>query len=170
VGKTTLGLILGGYIKPSEGMVLLDGKSLAGNGYSPVQCIHQHPEMAVNPRWIVGQIMNEAFTPPDKLIRSLGISNQWFTRYPHELSGGELQRVAVARALGPKTRYLIADEISAMMDSVTQAQLWYAIMEHCRNHGIGLVVISHDEALLNRLCQRIENLCDLLHLINPGKK
>jgi len=158
LGKTTLGHILGGYIVPAEGEVLFEGKPLRGKGYCPVQCIHQHPELAVNPRWTLGKSLREAFSPPDSLLDALGISPAWLGRYPHELSGGELQRIAVARALGPETRCIVADEMTAMLDALTQAFLWKAVTEHCREHRVSIVVISHDEALMGRLCDRVLTL------------
>jgi peptide/nickel transport system ATP-binding protein len=155
LGKTTLGRILGGYIAPAEGTVHFDGRPLAPTGYCPVQCIHQHPELAVNPRWPLGKSLREAFSPPDSLLEALGISPAWLERYPHELSGGELQRIAVARALGPRTRCIVADEMTSMLDALTQAFLWKAVTGHCQEHRVGLLVISHDSALMGRLCERV---------------
>lgn len=158
VGKTTLGNILGGYLEPEAGEVFVDGAPLPRRGYSPVQCIHQHPELAVNPRWPLSRTLCEVWSPPAALLDALGISPGWLGRYPHELSGGELQRVVVARALGPLTRYLVADEMTVMLDALTQARLWRAVMDHCRAFGMGMLVISHDAALLPRLCSRTISL------------
>ncbi len=74
---------------------------------------------------------------------------------PPELSGGELQRFAVARALDPGTRYLIADEITTMLDANTQAQLWQVIIRHTKERSLGVLVISHDVSLLKRVCGRV---------------
>jgi len=158
VGKTTLGNILGGYLEPEAGEVFVDGAPLPRQGYCPVQCIHQHPELAVNPRWTLGRTLCEVWSPPAALLDALGISPGWLGRYPHELSGGELQRVVVARALGPLTRYLVADEMTVMLDALTQAHLWRTVMDHCRASGVGMLVISHDAALLPRLCSRTISL------------
>ncbi len=155
LGKTTFGHLLGGYLAPAQGRVLLGGAALPVRGYCPVQCVHQHPELSVNPRWRLGRTLREAYDPPEALLDSLGIAAAWLSRYPHELSGGELQRIAVARALGPGTRYLVADEMTAMLDAITQAHIWRAVMDHCRENGVGALVISHDEALLARLCSRV---------------
>ena len=154
VGKTTLGHILSGYLTPSAGEVLADGAPLPRRGYCPVQCIHQHPELAVNPRWRLSRTLREAWEPSPDLLSALGVAPAWLVRHPHELSGGELQRIVVARALGPQTRYLVADEMTAMLDALTQARIWRAVLAHCREHGVGIVVISHDPALLDRLCSR----------------
>lgn len=163
-GKTTLGQILAGYIQPTEGRVTIDGK-LPNRGYSPVQLIFQNPELAVNPRWKIDKILKEGETPSTELLQSLGIHQNWLTRYPHELSGGELQRIAVARALGSQTRYIIADEMTAMLDANTQALLWQAMISYTNSYGIGILVISHDAPLLKRLCSRIVDLTKL-NLVN----
>ena len=68
----------------------------------------------------------------------LGIEPDWLNRYPSELSGGELQRFCIARALGQRTRFLLADEISTMLDLITQSQLWNFLLEEVKNREIGL--------------------------------
>lgn len=153
-GKTTLARILAGYEEPQEGMVLLGGAAPPARGYHPVQLVFQHPEKAVNPRWTMRRILSEGGMPEEPLLRSLGIEPQWLDRWPRELSGGELQRFCVARALGPYTRYLIADEMTAMLDAVTQAQIWQAVLDIAARRGMGVLVISHEKPLLDRLCHR----------------
>ncbi|GAA3410177.1 ABC transporter ATP-binding protein [Paenibacillus hodogayensis] len=151
-GKTTVGRMLAGYVSPTEGEVLLDGQALPDGGYSPVQLVFQHPEKAVNPRLRVKYSLNEGWTPDASLRAMLGIADSWLDRYPNELSGGELQRICVARALGPHTRYLIADEMTTMLDAITQAQLWHTILDVARQRNLGVLVVSHERSLLERLC------------------
>ncbi|MBD3887269.1 ATP-binding cassette domain-containing protein [Phormidium tenue FACHB-886] len=154
-GKTTMGKLLAGYLTPTTGTVTVNSRTLPPRGYSPVQLVFQNPELAVNPRWRIRQILQEGHMPAPELLDVLGIHQNWLDRYPHELSGGELQRIAVARVLNPATRYLIADEMTAMLDANTQALIWQAVLSYTRNHQIGLLVISHEFALLKRLCDRI---------------
>ena len=153
-GKTTLCKVLAGYVKPQEGEVLLDGKPLPEKGYCPVQMVWQHPERAVNPRLKLGDTLADGRNVPDRIIRALGIEEDWKTRYPQELSGGELQRFCIARALGEGTRFLIADEISTMLDPITQSQIWTFLLEEVKRRQIGLLVVSHSAALLERVCTR----------------
>ena len=154
-GKTSLGRILAGYVEPLEGQVLLDGKPLPKTGPCPVQLVFQHPEKAVNPRWRMHRVLKEAAIKDEGLLDDLGIQTNWLERRPGELSGGELQRFCVARALGSATRYVIADEMTTMLDAITQAQIWHSVMNIARQRNLGLLIISHDRELLDRLCDRI---------------
>ena len=163
-GKSTLARILSGYRQPSSGTVTLDGKPLPQKGYCPVQLIYQHPELAVNPRWKMGKTLKEAWNPPDELLDRMGIERDWLTRWPSELSGGELQRFCIARALSPQTRLLICDEISTMLDVITQAQIWQVLMEESQKRELGLLVITHNITLAERVCTRIIDLPELNRL------
>ncbi|MEW9053493.1 MAG: ATP-binding cassette domain-containing protein [Neobacillus sp.] len=154
-GKTTLARILAGYQQPLEGTVTWNESPLPKKGYHPVQLVFQHPEKAVNPRWKMGQILNEGWEPDRELLDQLGIREEWVTRWPNELSGGELQRFCVARAMGPGTQFLIADEMTTMLDSITQAQIWETVLNQAKKRNLGILVISHEAPLLERVCSRI---------------
>jgi peptide/nickel transport system ATP-binding protein len=157
-GKSTLCQLLAGYLRPASGAVLLDGKPLASTGVSPVQLIWQHPELAVDPRRRLQDTLAEAGPVTPELRRRLGIKDVWLRRYPHELSGGELQRFCIARALAAQPSYIIADEISTMLDAVTQATIWQVLLSEVQERGIGLVLVTHSPALTARLATRIERL------------
>lgn len=154
-GKSTLAKILAGYLIPFSGQVRLDGKPLPAKGYCPVQLIYQHPEKALNPRWKLRDSLAEGSALDDELLRLMGIEQGWLDRWPNELSGGELQRFCIARVLGEKTRFLIADEISAMLDVITQAQIWDYLLQIVTQRKMGLVVVTHNQALAERICTRI---------------
>jgi peptide/nickel transport system ATP-binding protein len=167
-GKTTLGKLLAGYLTPQIGRVTLDDRPLPKRGYCPVQLIFQHPELTMTPRWRIGKILTEGQPADLELLQKLSIHQSWLSRYPHELSGGELQRIAVARSLTAATRYLIADEMTAMLDANTQALIWQAVLEYTRQHQLGVLVISHDLPLIERICDRVLNLGKVrsaLHLL-----
>ena len=116
--------------------------------------IWQHPERAVNPRLKMEKILSDGGQVEDRIIEGLGIEEDWLNRYPQELSGGELQRFCIARALGKETRFLIADEISTMLDLITQSQIWNFLLDEVKRREIGLIVVSHSEALLKQVAER----------------
>ncbi len=154
-GKTTCCKILAGYEKPDQGEVLLDGRPLSScKGYCPVQMIWQHPENSVNPRLKLKEVLKEGDGVEDRVIEGLGIEPEWLNRYPAEVSGGELQRFCIARALGGGTRFLLADEISTMLDLITQSQIWNFLISEVERRNIGLLVVSHSQGLLERVCTR----------------
>lgn len=154
-GKTTLCKILAGYEKPDSGQVLIDRVPVQEiKGYCPVQMIWQHPELSVNPRWKMKRVLEEGGPVPERIMDGLGIERDWLNRYPSELSGGELQRFCIARALGEKTRFLLADEITTMLDLITQSQIWHFLLEEIKGREIGLLVVSHSGPLLDRICTR----------------
>lgn len=159
-GKTTLCRMLAGFEKPWEGEVLCDGTPLPRKGVCPVQLIGQHPELAVDPRLRMEKTLAEAGAIDASLLDALGIRREWLRRYPHELSGGELQRFCIARALATKPRYLIADEISTMLDAVTQAQIWEFLLEVVDRDDLGFVLVSHSPALTDRIATRVVDLAN----------
>lgn len=158
-GKTTLCKILSGYEMPDSGQVLLDGKPLDFYGsYCPVQLIWQHPEQAINPRLRMRSVLEEGDNVSPDLIKRLGIEADWMNRFPAELSGGEMQRFCIARALGQRTQFLLADEISTMLDLITQSQIWHFLMDETEKRKIGMIVVSHSQELLEKVCTRIVDL------------
>ena len=158
-GKTTLCKLLSGYLEPDEGEILLDGRPLSSyKGYCPVQVIWQQPEFAVNPRLRMKEVILEGDQVEERIVRELGIEDDWMRRFPGELSGGELQRFSIARALGKRTRFLLADEISTMLDLIAQSQTWDFLLRETKQREIGLVAVSHDRELLDRICTRVVRL------------
>ena len=158
-GKTTICKLLSGYLKPERGQILLDGKPLhSEDGYCPAQMIWQQPELAVNPRMRMRDVILEGDQVEERVWKELGIEEDWMNRFPAELSGGELQRFCIARALGKGTRFLLADEISAMLDLITQSQIWDFLIKETERRQIGLAVVSHNKPLLHHICTRIANL------------
>lgn len=93
-----------------------------------------------------------------RLLDALGIQRAWLERFPSELSGGELQRCCIARALIARPRYLICDEISTMLDAATQAYLWRFLIDHAQANGIGMVLVTHSDALLDHIATRVVEL------------
>lgn len=150
-GKTTLLKVLAGYLHPSSGEVFVDGRPLPRSGICPVQLIGQHPELTLDPRMRMVDSLKEAGELSFALNERLGIQEKWLGRYPHELSGGELQRFCIARALMAHPRYLVADEISTMLDAITQATIWKVLLEEIECEGMGLVFTTHSQTLADRI-------------------
>ena len=148
-GKSTLCKIMAGYIQNYTGTVSLDKNLIKTKKHYPVQLIFQHPEKTMNPKWKMKKVLEESWSPTQELRDIFGLKENWLKRWPSELSGGELQRFSILRALNPETKFIIADEISTMLDSVTQVQIWDALIDYCKKNKIGILAVSHDKDLLN---------------------
>lgn len=154
-GKSTFAKVLSGYETPFAGKVLLDGKPLPTKGFSPVQLVYQHPEASVNPKWTVAQILAEGGDYDADLLHQFGIDDSFLNRFPHELSGGELQRICIVRAMKSGTKFLICDEITTMLDPITQANIWQCITQEASRRHLALLVITHNQALAHRICGQV---------------
>lgn len=153
-------------------------------GPRPVQLIWQHPEQAFDPLLRLGRSLAEGVPSraaaraggssgagslgaaahsaaarleavrDTGLLERFGIREAWLDRFPHELSGGELMRFCIVRALIAKPRYLVCDEMTAMLDAVTQAEIWHEVLSIAGERDMGLVLVSHSPALVERLATR----------------
>ena len=157
-GKTTLAMLLAGYLNPTKGEILLDGRPLPRKGMCPVQLIYQHPEKAINPRWRLRRVLEESGEMRDDVLDAFGIERAWLERFPRELSGGELQRFCVARALMSGADFLICDEISTMLDVITQAQIWNVVLEEAEKRNMGLIAVTHNRHLAERIATKVYDL------------
>ena len=165
-GKSTLCRLLAGYLEPARGGVFVDGAPLreaaVPGAASPVQLIGQHPERVIDPLLRIRKSLAEAGLghagSADDLLAALGVRSAWLDRFPSELSGGELQRICIARALATQPRYLICDEISTMLDASTQAQLWRFLVSYAQEREVGMVIVSHSDALVDRVATRVVEL------------
>ena len=163
-GKSSLCKILAGHIKRYEGEVKLDGNEIPKNGFNPVQLIYQHPEKVMNPKWKMHEVLEESWDVPDSLLEDFGIQKSWLNRWPAELSGGELQRFSVLRSLNPKTKFLIADEMTTMLDAITQVQIFESVLKIVKERNMGLLVVSHDRDLMDIICDEVVYLDDINHV------
>ncbi|SHI46040.1 ABC transporter ATP-binding protein [Lutispora thermophila] len=157
-GKTTLAMLLAGYLEPAKGQILLDEKPLPKRGICPVQLIYQHPEKAINPRWRLKRVLEESGQLREDVLDAFGIERAWLDRFPRELSGGELQRFCVARALMSGAEYIICDEISTMMDVITQAQIWNVVLKEAGKRNMGIIAVTHNKHLAERIATRTIDL------------
>lgn len=151
-GKSTLAKILAGQLQPDSGEVTIDGQPLRLGSYLPVQLVQQHPERAIDARWRLQRVVRGI--PVDTLQR-MGVEQEWLERYPLEVSGGQLQRINISRALDARTQFIIADEITTMMDALLQADIWAGLIDEVQRRTLGMLVISHDHDLLRHVCDRV---------------
>ncbi|MCS7177833.1 MAG: ABC transporter ATP-binding protein [Anaerolineae bacterium] len=175
-GKTTLGRMLVGLLSPDGGRVVLEGRDLtAAQGEKwrwlsrRVQLIPQDPFDAVSPRMTVDQVVREPLdiqkvgAPPEReekvrqVLKAVGLPTDpvFLSLHAHELSGGQLQRVVIARALVLEPKLLIADEPVAMLDPSEQARVMNLLKEIQVERGLAMLLISHDLALVRKVADRI---------------
>ncbi len=161
-GKSTLCKILAGYLRLSAGKVLLNGKEFGArnNKPNPVQLVWQHPEQVMDPYLRISRSLQEVGNIDSEVLDALGIRKEWLNRFPHELSGGELQRCCLARTLSLNPKFIIADEISTMLDAVTQVQIWTFLLDYIQQNSIGMLLVTHSDSLRMRLATRTINLAD----------
>lgn len=161
-GKSTLGKLMAGYLKSEKGKIAVDGLDINDlSGFLPVQMVHQAPEKNVNIRWKVEKILNEGWEVNEDVKEKFGIEESFLKKFPTELSGGELQRICIARVLSSETKYLIADEVTTMLDSITQAQICHLLKHFAKEHNLGILFISHNEALIDAIADRKINLKEI---------
>lgn len=160
-GKSTLCKILADYIPKFQGEVLLDNNKLPNKGFCPVQLIFQHPEKVMNPKWKMSEVLKESWDVGDEILSEFGIQKSWLKRWPAELSGGELQRFSVLRVLNPKTKFIIADEMTTMLDAVTQVQIIDSMVDMIKKRNMGLLFVSHDTDLIDTICDDVYYLKDI---------
>ncbi|MFQ6370283.1 ATP-binding cassette domain-containing protein [Shewanella sp. YIC-542] len=161
-GKSTLASVLAGQQPLASGQLQLATELQRKPGHSnPVQWIIQQPELAFNPRLTMADALAESWRGRDfsALLPLLGVPakeiSRWYHSRPGNLSGGELQRLNILRALVPETRLLICDEITAQLDMLTQQSVWQELRHCASQQGLTLLVISHDRHLLQQLCDPI---------------
>ncbi|MDA9649241.1 ABC transporter ATP-binding protein [Alphaproteobacteria bacterium] len=173
-GKSTLGKSIMRLVEPTSGRIKIKGKdiiSLSKKDMFPirkdVQIVFQDPYSSLNPRFTVGKIVSEGMLlhqicketeVRDKLIEifeKVGLSEFHLNNYPHEFSGGQRQRIGLARALALSPSIIIADEAVSALDVSIQAQVVNLMMELQEEYGLSYLFISHDMAVIERVCHRV---------------
>lgn len=169
-GKSTIAKLLTGLIKPDSGAVFLGGKELhypfSRKEYKRIQMVFQMPQESFDPRRTLGQSVVDiqlnfgvsrtaAKENARRLLDRVGLNNDCFYKYPHEVSGGECQRAAIARALTVRPEILICDETTSALDVSVQAQVVELLEDLKREYELSVLFISHDIALVQGLCDRM---------------
>lgn len=173
-GKSTLGRVLLGLDKASDGEVFFEGRAMAGftradmlNFRRSAQMIFQDPTMSLNPRMTVGAALKEVLTvhdicPPSErqarvveLLDTVGLPAETAKRLPRTLSGGQCQRIGIARALALDPAVIVADEAVSALDASIQAQILNLFIRLQKSRNLALVFISHDLEVVRHVCDRI---------------
>ncbi len=171
-GKSTLARLVMALERPSHGQVRWSGRDVNAmpardrRALRPhVQMVFQDPYGSLDPRWRVGRSIVEPLsalpmTEPQRLARlaevleAVGLEADAALRFPHQFSGGQRQRLAIARALSTRPRLIVADEPLSALDVSVQAQILALLRELQGREGISLVIVSHDLAAVEVLCDQ----------------
>ncbi len=171
-GKSTLARVAALLHRPGSGTVLLDGELVRGWRHrapraqrTAIGVVFQQPRLSADPRLRLTDLIAEplratgrAAEIPDRLAElapAVGLTPDLLDRRPHEVSDGQLQRACLARALVLRPRWLICDEMTAMLDASTTAALVKAVEDYRAATGAGLLAVGHDQVLLDRWCGRL---------------
>lgn len=173
-GKTTLGRLLVRLETPSSGTVMLDGKNifdLKGRDLrafrKQVQIIFQDPKGSFNPRLDIETILTEPMLvhkttsrervreEAERLLELVGLPADMLPRYPHEFSGGERQRIGIARSLTLGPRFIVADEPVTALDVSVQGQIMNLLVDLQREFGLTYLLIAHDVGLVCSVAARV---------------
>ncbi|MEU0283692.1 ATP-binding cassette domain-containing protein [Streptomyces sp. NPDC006195] len=170
-GKSTLARVAALLHRPDAGTVTVDGQRVAGWRHrapraqrTAIGVVFQQPRLSADPRLRLSELIAEPLRATGRrtdlavrvgeLARTVGLTAELLGRRPHEVSDGQLQRACLARALVLRPRWLVCDEMTAMLDASTTAALVAVVEEYRHEHGAGLLAVGHDRVLLERWCDR----------------
>lgn len=172
-GKSTLGKAILSLTEPTLGKVVYKGKNLVHlhraamrEQRKHLQMIFQDPYASLNPRMTVGQILGEPLrtfgtaygsvrTKVQDLMETVGLSRRYIDRYPREFSGGQLQRIGIARALAVEPEFIVADEPISALDVSIQAQIMNLLKHLQAEKKLTYLFISHDLRAVRQLSDRV---------------
>ena len=174
-GKSTMGRVICGLLKPDSGEAVLDGVSVyesrAGrkNLQNKLSIVFQDYTTSANPRFRIRDIIVEGLTVQERrenkrldrraevnrLLELVGLSAEFADRFPHELSGGQLQRVCIARAVACKPEIILFDEAISSLDAHTQVQVMELLRELKDRLGLTYIFITHDLTSITYLCDDV---------------
>ncbi|MBQ6427981.1 MAG: ABC transporter ATP-binding protein [Oscillospiraceae bacterium] len=167
-GKSTLLKLIAGLEPPSEGRVFLHGRELharrSREECRAMQMVFQNAVGSFHPRRTVFDSIAEsvhslrgrdAGLNVGELSDMIGLPPELFNRYPHQLSGGQCQRMAIARAMAAEPEILLCDEITSALDVSSQAQILRLLADICRENRTAVIFVSHDLAVIRCLCDRV---------------
>ena len=164
-GKSTVGKMIQGLIAPDSGQVLFDGQDAGAMTRKErarhVQMIFQDPYSSLNPKLSVGAMLGEALglsgssQTPGGLLKSVGLPPDILNDYPHQFSGGQRQRLGIARALAADPKVIVADEPVSALDVTIQAQILKLLLSLKNERKISYLFITHDLSVVQSLADRV---------------
>ncbi|AEF83916.1 oligopeptide transport ATP-binding protein AppF [Treponema primitia ZAS-2] len=171
-GKTTLGRTILRLHEPSSGKIFFRGQDITHADMLPyrrkMQIIFQDPSSSLNPRMTVGEIVGEpidihhlASSRPERkdrinyLLSRVGLNSEHANRYPHEFSGGQQQRIGIARALAVEPEFIVCDEPVSALDVSIQSQIVNMLEDMQRELGLTYLFIAHDISVVRHISRRI---------------
>jgi peptide/nickel transport system ATP-binding protein len=172
-GKSTTAKLVLRLLDADAGTIRFDGRDLGTLGgrslrtlRKGLQLVPQNPQMSFNPKLTVGDSIafnltvhgtrpKAARARAAELLERVGVAAAYVAKHPHELSGGQLQRAAIARALATEPRLVICDEAVSALDKSVQAQVLNLLAELQRDTGVALLFISHDLAVVEHIADRV---------------
>ena len=173
-GKTTIGKCILRLMEPTAGEILYDGQDLRAldarqlrASRADMQMIYQSPSASLNGRMTVGQIVGEPLWIHEsisntgardrvlELMHVVGLKEEHYFRYPHEFSGGQQQRIGIARALAVRPGLLILDEPTSALDVSVQAQILNLLQQLQDQFGLTYLFISHDLSVVRYMCDEV---------------
>ncbi|MEP6702653.1 MAG: dipeptide ABC transporter ATP-binding protein [Betaproteobacteria bacterium] len=173
-GKSTTGKVILRLLEPTSGSIMLEGTDITGLDRSAMhphrrrmQVIFQDPYASLNPRMTAGDIVGEPFRNYDigtdgeradrvaKLFARVGLRRDQMRKYPHEFSGGQRQRLGIARALAVEPKVIVCDEPVSALDVSVQAQVINLLMDLQAEFGLSYLFIAHDLAVVEHISHRV---------------
>ena len=177
-GKSTVAKLITRLVDPTEGEIILDGQDITHlkgaalkDAYGKMQMVFQNPVGSFDPRRTLGDgigesLRNKGMSKVERrkkaadLLEQCGLEASYADRYPHQVSGGQCQRAAIARALAVEPKVLICDEATSSLDVTIQKQIMELLEELKDTHGLSFIFICHNLALVQSFCDKVLVLYD----------
>lgn len=175
-GKSTLGKTLIGLLKPDSGNIIFDGvdmynatKEEKRKIQQKISIVFQDYTSSANPRFLVKDIIRESLRVLERklgkkidkvskikeLLETVGLNEGFMNRYPHELSGGQLQRVCIARAVATEPQFILLDEAISSLDASTQTQVMDLLKNLQNKYKLSYIFITHDLPSVTYMCDKV---------------
>lgn len=175
-GKSTLGKTLIGLLKPDSGNIIFDGVDMYNTTkeekrkiQQKISIVFQDYTSSANPRFLVKDIIGESLRVLErklgkkidkvskikKLLETVGLNEGFMNRYPHELSGGQLQRVCIARAVATEPQFILLDEAISSLDASTQTQVMDLLKNLQNKYKLSYIFITHDLPSVTYMCDKV---------------